>query len=101
MPEPRVIAETDLPNDCGLIAAAALRYLTAHGVKARILVYGYGKDKGHRVAVFQSGEAIAVYHDGGTRTIYHADWNTQPKAIATALMKSERDKRKVTMARWE
>ena len=37
MKTPRVILETDLHNDCGLIAAAAWKYLTSHGVKARIL----------------------------------------------------------------
>lgn len=98
---PRVIAETDLHNDCGLIAAAAWKYLTSHGVKARILIYQYGKDEGHRVVVFQSAESLAVYHDGGTRTIHNASWRTTPKELAKALLKVERDKRAVTMARWE
>lgn len=100
-PAPRVVLETDLHNDCGLIAAAAWKYLTSHGVKARILCYGYGKDQGHRVVVFQSAETLAIYDERGTRTMHHATWETSPKAIARALMVCDRDKRKITKAVWQ
>lgn len=99
--QPRIILETDLHNDCGLVAAAAYSYLSRHGVKARVLVYGYGKDKGHRVVVFEGGGAMCVYDENGTRTIHHSTWKTSPKAFAKALMKACRDKGKLTHARWE
>lgn len=97
----RIVSETDLPHDCGLIAAAACSYLSKHGVKARVLCYGWGKNKGHRVVVFQSGQSLAVYDERGTRSMHHATWDSPPKAIAKALMVCDRDNRKVTKAQWE
>lgn len=101
MKQPRIILETDLHNDCGLVAAAAYRYLTSHGVKARVLVYGYGKDQGHRVVVFDGGGALCIYDENGTRTIHHATWKTSPTAFGKALMKASGDKGRLTYARWD
>lgn len=77
------------------------KYLTSHGVKARVFVYQWGQDRGHRCVVFESGPKLAVYDEGGTRTLHHTTWATPPRQIAAALLKAARDKSKITKARWE
>lgn len=50
--------------------------------------------------VFDSAGALTIYDDRGCRTMHHANWDTSPKLIAKALMKCDRDKRKITSAKW-
>lgn len=98
---PRVIYETDLHNDCGLIAAAAWKYLTAHGVKARLLNIRYGPDSGHTVVVYECvKDRFCIYdHEGSLVLDTTVSWKTHPTALARAwarYMKAER----VTKGKW-
>lgn len=99
--EPRVILETDLHNDCGLIAAAAWKYLTSHGVKARILNIRYGDKDGHTVVVFENSTRIATYDHEGTLIFDDAtSWDTPPLLIARAWEKSSGTGKKVVAGKW-
>lgn len=80
---PEIIGPTDLHNDCGLVAAAAFKYLFAHGVKAKVLNIRYGPDEGHVVVVYQSGGRLATYdHDGSMIFDEEIDWEINPKKAA-------------------
>lgn len=102
MNEPRIILESDLHNDCGLIAAAAWKYLNSHGVKARILNIRYGPKDGHTVVVFESGPTrLSTYdHEGALVFDETCTWDTPPKLIARAWQKSNDPKKKVTDGKW-
>jgi hypothetical protein len=99
---PRVILETDLHNDCGLIAAAAWRYLDSHGVKARILNIRYGPRDGHTVVVFAQGPTrLACYdHEGSLIFDSTATWATRPKLLAKAWARENAPRKRVTDGKW-
>lgn len=71
-------------NDCGLVAAAAFKYLSAHGVKAKVLNIRYEPGEGHVIVVFQSGGRLATYdHDGSMVFDEKVTWdNINPKKAA-------------------
>lgn len=98
---PRIILETDLHNDCGLICAAAWKYLTSHGVKAKILNIRYGPQDGHTVVVFEIAGRISTYdHEGCLVFDKTASWKTHPKLLANAWQKANNPKRKVVDGKW-
>lgn len=98
---PRVILETDLENDCGLIAAAAYKYLTSHGVKAKVLQVRYGKRDGHTVVVFETAGKIKTYdYDGSLVFDENTTWDTPPKLLARAWAKEQGHGKKVTDGKW-
>lgn len=97
--KPRVILETDLHNDCGLIAAAALKYLTSHGVKARTLNVRYGKHNGHSIIVFETDGRLCTYdHDGSCIFSKGITWKTSPKLLAKYWAKEQG--KKATDGKW-
>jgi hypothetical protein len=101
MKEPRVIFETDMYNDCGLIAAAAWKYLTSHGVKARILNIRYGPADGHTIVVFESSGRISTYdHDGCLVFDENTTWDTPPILLARAWVRANEVGKKVTGGKW-
>lgn len=96
----RVIFETDLHNDCGLIAAAAWKYLTSHGVKAKILNIRYGPKNGHTVVVFESAGRICTYdHEGCLIFDKTCSLKTNPTMLAKAWAR-ENSGKKVTEGKW-
>lgn len=98
---PGIILETDLHNDCGLIAAAAWKYLTSHGIKARILHIRYGKREGHAVTIFECDGRLKSYDQDGCLTYSRdASWKTPPKLLAKAWQKANNPKRKVVDGKW-
>lgn len=99
---PRVILNTDLHNDCGLIAAAAWRYLTSHGVKARILNIRYGKDDGHTIVVFEQATRLSTYDHEGCLifTDPQTSWDTSPTLMAKYWVQANKVKKKVTEGKW-
>lgn len=101
MKEVRVILETDLHNDCGLIAAAAYKYLSSHGVKSRILNIRYGKSDGHTIVVYETAERIVTYdYDGSLIFEKGTTWNTPPILMARAWVKANGVKKKVVDGKW-
>lgn len=97
----RVILETDLHNDCGLIAAAAHKYLTSHGVKCRILNIRYGKSDGHTVVVYESAGRIVTYdHEGSLIYEGGTTWKTSPLLLARAWVRANGVKKKVIDGKW-
>lgn len=101
MADPRVIFETDLHNDCGLIAAAAFRYLTSHGVKARVLNIRYGKEDGHTIVIYENAGRIVTYdHDGSLIYEKGTTWDTKPLLLARSWAKANCVGRKVIDASW-
>jgi hypothetical protein len=101
MKQIRVILETDLHNDCGLIAAAAFKYLSSHGVKSKVLNIRYGKSDGHTVVVFESAGRICTYdHDGSLIYEHGTSWKTPPLLLARAWVKANGVKKKVLDAKW-
>lgn len=99
--QPCVIFETDLHHDCGLIAAAAWKYLTSHGVRARILNIRYGPSDGHAVVVFETSTRFATYdHDGSLIFDETVSWDTPPILLARAWAKANNIGKKVANGRW-
>lgn len=98
---PRIILETDLHNDCGLIAAAAWKYLTSHGVKARILNIRYGNDDGHTVVIFEAAGRFCCYDHRGC-LVYEktVSWKMPPKLLARAWARANGIKKKVEDGKW-
>lgn len=99
--DPRVIFETDLHSDCGLIAAAAWKYLTAHGVKAKILNIRYRPSEGHTIVVYASATRLATYdHDGSLIFTPEVTWDTPPVQFAKSWAKANGVRKRVTDGRW-
>lgn len=97
----RIIYETDLHSDCGLIAAAAWNYLTRHGVKACILNIRYGKEDGHTIVVYESDGRICTYdHDGSLIFDKNITWETKPIILAKLYAKVNNIKKKVIDGKW-
>ncbi len=91
-----------LPNDCGLIAAAACKFLESHGVKARVLSLDCGPvHNGHSLVVFECGNHLRVYDCLGTSNFTHGvKWEDDPNTLATYWLERYEPEKKLISAIW-
>jgi hypothetical protein len=99
---PRHVWDISLANSCGLVAAAAHRYLTDHHVRAKILNIRYGPTDGHTITVFKSaGRRLCSFDSDGSMTYTpDANWRTDPVLLAKAWVKANKIGKRVTGAKW-
>ena len=91
-----------LPNDCGLIAAAAAKFLQTHGVNCRVLSIDCGrKHGGHSVVVFECGERLRVYDCEGTSNFTAGvAWCDGPGKLAGYWLKKYHPEKRLVSAIW-
>jgi len=103
-----VFKGTGLPNSCGLIAAAAHKWLSLREVKAKILLINYAstdeREEGHSIVIFESGGSphLFVYdYDGCARfSDININWKTEPKKIAEVWATSAGITKTVEQGKW-
>lgn len=80
--------DAGLPNDCGLIAAAAWQFLSDRGVRAKLLSIRTGKMEGHLVCIFEASGRLRGYDVSGTLVFNTAaTWETSPTVLGKAWAK--------------
>lgn len=90
-----------LPNDCGLISAAAWVWLQSRKVPSRILHIDYGPNDGHTIVIFQSVGRLCTYDAEGSMVFTpDANWKMEPILLAKAWCKAVRNKKKPVKAEW-
>lgn len=93
--------DSGLPNDCGLISAAAWTWLQARRVQSKILRINYGPNDGHTVVIFQSAGRLCTYDaDGSMVFTPDANWEMKPILLARAWCKSTGSKKTPIKAEW-
>ena len=91
----------ELPNDCGLVAAAAWKFL-AHGVNVRVLSMDCGPvHGGHSVVVFECCSRLRVYDYKGTSNFTQGcSFEDSLAKLAEAYLKKYAPEKQLHSACW-